>query len=97
MKTILVEIRNDFFGEMITVSGLITGQDLKAQLLERSNLGESVLIPCNMLRSGEEVFLDDMTVTELEEALGVPVTIVESSGQDLLNAMLFPKQGGQYE
>lgn len=89
----VVEIRNDFFGEMITVSGLITGQDLKAQLLERDNLGESVLIPCNMLRSGEEVFLDDMTVTELEEALGVPVTIVESSGQDLLNAMLFPVKG----
>ena len=103
----VVEIRNDFFGEMITVSGLITGQDLKAQLslyakekgeqtadgLEaaKNGLGESVLIPCNMLRSGEEVFLDDITVTELEEALGVPITIVESSGQDLLNAMLFPK------
>lgn len=88
----VVEIKNDFFGEMITVSGLITGQDLKAQLLAKGNLGESVLIPCNMLRSGEEVFLDDITVTELEEALGVPITIVESSGQDLLNAMLFPKQ-----
>ena len=97
----VVEIRNDFFGEMITVSGLLTGQDLKAQILEYANsmdeetgskrgLGESVLIPCNMLRSGEEVFLDDMTVTELEEALGVPITIVESSGQALLNAMLFP-------
>jgi len=94
----VVEIRNDFFGEMITVSGLLTGQDIKAQLLsyaqeKGSDLGESLLLPCNMLRSGEEVFLDDITVTELEEALGVPITIVESSGQDLLNAMLFPMKG----
>ena len=86
----VAEIRNDFFGEMITVSGLLTGQDLKAQLSKIADLGESLLLPCNMLRSGEEVFLDDMTVAELEEALDIPITIVESSGQDLLNAMLFP-------
>ena len=83
----VMQIRNDFFGERITVSGLLTGQDLLAQLKGR-DLGERLLLPCNMLRSGEEVFLDDVTVTELSGALQVPVTIVKSSGQDLLDAML---------
>ena len=83
----IVPIRNDFFGELITVSGLITAQDMVAQLKEME-LGERVTIPCNMLRMGEEVFLDDWTLVEVENALQVPVDIVKSSGQDLLDAML---------
>lgn len=81
-------IRNDFFGERITVSGLLTGQDIIAQL-KGKNLGEKLLLPCNLLRSGEEVFLDDVTLTEVKEALQVKTDIVKSSGQDLLDAMLF--------
>lgn len=80
-------IRNDFFGEMITVSGLLTGQDLLAQLKEQ-RLGEKLLLPQNVLKSGEAVFLDDMTLAELEKALQVPIDIVKSSGQDFLNAIL---------
>ncbi len=83
----LYRIRNDFFGESITVSGLITGQDLISQLQGRP-LGDCLLLPCNMLRSGEEVFLDDVTVSELEEALQVKVDIVKSSGQDFIDAVL---------
>ncbi len=81
------EIRNDFFGESITVSGLLTGQDIVAQL-KGERLGERLLLPCNLLRSGEEVFLDDMTLGELKMALQVEVDIVKSSGQDLLACML---------
>ena len=80
-------IRNDFFGEKITVSGLITGQDLVAQLKEKGDLGEKVLIPSNMLRSGEEVFLDDMTLTQVSSALKVPFTVVKSGGACLLEAI----------
>lgn len=80
-------IRNDFFGELITVSGLITGQDLKVQLKDKE-LGERLLLPCNMFRSQEEVFLDDVTLSELEEALQVKVDIVKSSGQDLIDAII---------
>lgn len=83
----VIPIRNDFFGEQITVSGLLTGQDLIRQLKGR-DLGEKLLLPCNLLRSGEEVFLDDVTLTELKNALQVPVDIVKSSGQDLVNAFL---------
>jgi len=78
---------NDFFGEMITVSGLLTGRDLKAQL-EGKDLGEELLLPINMLRSDERVFLDDMTVDELSEALGVPIRIVDTPGQALVDAVL---------
>ena len=81
------EIRNDFFGEMITVSGLLTGQDLIAQLTGKE-LGEALYLPQNVLRSGEEVFLDDVTVTEMEKTLQVKVDIIKSSGRDFVNAVL---------
>lgn len=87
LKIHVYAVRNDFFGEMITVSGLLTGQDLLAQLQGQA-LGEKLLLPQNVLKSGETVFLDDMTVAELEKALQVPIDIVKSSGQDLLDAMI---------
>ena len=83
----VVAIRNDFFGERITVSGLLTGQDLIAQLKDLS-LGEKLLLPQNILRSGENYFLDDITVPELEETLQVKVDIVKSSGQDFVDSIL---------
>ncbi len=81
------DIRNDFFGEMITVSGLLTGRDLIAQLRGRE-LGSVLFLPQNVLRSGEHVFLDDVTLEELESALQVPVDIVKSSGQDFTDAIV---------
>ena len=81
-------ISNRFFGETITVSGLITGRDLIEQL-QGKELGERLLIPDNMLRAGERVFLDDVTVEQLEEALGVQVVPVPAdSGFDLVDAIL---------
>ena len=80
------EIRNDFFGECITVSGLITAQDLIAQLKDQE-LGEELLLPCNMLRSGEDVFLDDLTVADVEKALQTKLRIVESDGCDFVRAV----------
>ncbi len=80
-------IRNDFFGEMITVSGLITGQDLIAQLKDKP-LGECLLLPENMFRSGEEVFLDDITLADVQNALQVPVDIVKSCNMGFINCIL---------
>ncbi len=80
-------ITNDFFGEEITVAGLLTGQDLKTQLAGK-DLGDRLLLPCHMLRSGEEVFLDDVTVTELSETLQIPIEIVDSDGAVLLHHVI---------
>ena len=88
-------IRNDFFGETITVSGLITGQDLIGQLKERQaageDLGEVLQIPSNMLRVGEQVFLDDLTVRDVERELGMKVVAVESGGREFIDAILDPE------
>ena len=81
------DIRNDFFGEQITVAGLLTGQDIEAQLKDR-NLGERLLLPQCILRSGEDVFLDDMHVPDLEKSLQVPIDIVKSSGWDFVEAVM---------
>ena len=81
------EIRNDFFGERITVSGLLTGQDILNQL-EDKDLGECLLLPCNLLRSGEDVFLDDIRVNELETRFQIPIRIVEENGADFVTAVL---------
>ena len=80
-------IRNDFFGEMITVSGLLTGQDIIAQLGGKE-LGDVLLLPQNVLRSGEDVFLDDIRVSQLEKALQVRTDIVKSSGYDFINSII---------
>ena len=81
------EIRNDFFGEMITVSGLLTGQDIVKQLTGKE-LGQRLLLPQNVLRSGENVFLDDLTVEDVEKALQVRIDIVKSSGYDFVESVL---------
>ena len=87
LEVFVYEIRNDFFGEHITVAGLITGRDLILQLKNQS-LGERLLIPENMLRNNEDVFLDDIRVGDVEKALQVPLDIVKSSGQELLYHIL---------
>ena len=82
-------IINHFFGEEITVSGLITGQDLKEQLAG-ADLGDRLLLPCNMLRSGEDVFLDDVTVEELADFLKTKIVVVDEDGADLVSSVLDP-------
>lgn len=80
-------IRNDFFGESVTCSGLVTGRDIMSQLAGK-DLGKALLLPANMLKSGEAVFLDDVTVADLEQALSVSVRVVPATGEDLLKALL---------
>ncbi|MDE7252668.1 MAG: DUF512 domain-containing protein [Acetatifactor sp.] len=88
------DIQNDFFGEMITVSGLLTGQDIQAQL-QGKMLGAGLLLPQNMLRSGEMVFLDDVTVADLEETLQVPIYIVKSNGNDFVETVFRAAQAAR--
>lgn len=86
VKVNIYKITNKFFGEKITVAGLITGTDLIEQL-KGKQLGSRLLITHNMLKSQEPIFLDDITVEKLENTLQVKVDIVKSSGQDLLKAL----------
>lgn len=83
----IVAIKNDFFGHTIDVAGLVTGGDIIKQLTGK-NIGERLLIPRNMLKHGEGVFLDDVTIEDLESEFGVPVRIVEQDGYDLAKAFL---------
>lgn len=87
IKINVYEVKNVFFGESVTVSGLLTGQDILEQLKGRE-LGSELIIPDNSLRDGEEVFLDDMTVSQLSQALGVPVTSCKADGYELLDKFL---------
>ncbi|MDO5541439.1 MAG: DUF512 domain-containing protein [Eubacteriales bacterium] len=91
----VVSIRNDFFGETITVSGLITGQDLIKQVLQKKDSGEDsgdeIIIPSNMLRTGEAVFLDDVTVEDVQKALDMRVVPVETDGYAFIEAIVNPE------
>ncbi len=80
-------IPNLFFGETITVAGLITGEDILARL-KGKDLGDALLIPSAMLRHEGDLFLDSMELTQLAKQLGVPVLPVENAGQSLLEALL---------
>ncbi|MDO5444305.1 MAG: DUF512 domain-containing protein [Eubacteriales bacterium] len=87
MKGKVYAIENDFFGRSVTVSGLVTGGDLIAQLKEKP-LGDRLLITRNMIRREEKDFLDDVSLAEASARLGVPVIPVEQDGFELLDAML---------
>ncbi len=86
-KINVVKIKNTFFGDKITVSGLVTAGDIIEQLKEEE-LGEFILIPKAMLRHDDDVFLDNLTVSDVEKALGVKVVPVNSDGFDFLNELL---------
>jgi NifB/MoaA-like Fe-S oxidoreductase len=90
LKINVYKIINNFFGETITVSGLLTGRDMLSQLKDKE-LGEELLIPENSLRDGEDVFLCGMTVSELSSELGVRVTPAGSDGYELVEAILSEK------
>lgn len=80
-------IQNDFFGRDITVAGLLTGQDIIKQL-KGKDLGKYLILPSVLLRSGEEVLLDDLTVQDLENALQKEIRIVKSDGTSLIDTIL---------
>lgn len=87
LKCDVVPIRNDFFGETITVTGLITAQDLIAQLKGRDN-GTELLISSAMLMQNSEIFLDDMTVSDVENELNIKIRVTQNDGYELLDAIL---------
>lgn len=91
IRILVYPIRNDFFGERITVTGLLTGQDILRQLRGKE-LGEILCLPENLLRSGEHVLLDDITVEDIAGTLQVRTDIVKSSGYDFVDAFVRKKE-----
>lgn len=87
VKINVYKIINNFFGDSITVTGLLTGHDIIAQL-KGKELGNRLLIPTNTLKSGETVFLDDITIEELENNLQINAVIVKSSGKEFVKSIL---------
>lgn len=80
-------IINHFFGERITVSGLLTGTDIIEQL-KYKELGETLLLPSNLLRDGEHVLLDDLTILDIEKGLNIKVVTVNPDGEALIKGIL---------
>ncbi len=84
-------IINHFFGETITVTGLMTGGDMIEQL-KTKELGETLLLPENTLKADEDIFLDDITLFDFQKTLQVPVNIVQSNGQDFIEKVIGDKK-----
>ena len=90
LKVDVHAIVNRFFGETITVSGLVTGGDLIDQLRGK-DLGDTLLIPENMLRHEGDLFLDSVSLRDVEESLQIPVSVTARDGEDLLKKLLEKK------
>ena len=87
-KTVhVIAVKNSFFGESITVTGLLTGQDI-LETLKDKELGNRVLLSENILKADEDIFLDDMTLEHFKEVLQVKVSIVQSNGYDFVDCIL---------
>ena len=80
-------IENNFFGKKITVAGLVTGRDLISQL-KGKNLGDYLFIPCVMLRSEGDLFLDGVSVEDAEKELGVKIIVNENNGYDFIKKIM---------
>lgn len=87
IKVNVYTIINDFFGHDITVAGLLTGQDIIKQLTGKE-LGEYLILPGTLLRSGEEVLLDDYTLTDLENALNIKIRVAGSDGRSFIDTII---------
>ncbi len=87
LKINVYKVKNNFFGESITVSGLLTGTDLGEQLADKE-LGDELLISSSSLRAEGDVFLDDISPEELGEKLGVAVTPTDSEASAFIFAVL---------
>jgi putative radical SAM enzyme (TIGR03279 family) len=86
LQVTVAPIRNDFFGGSVTVSGLVTGGDIIAQLKD-ADIGDELLIPENMLRAQGDLFLDNVSVEDVENALSVKIRVVASGGYNLCEAI----------
>lgn len=80
-------IRNDFFGEKITVTGLITAQDLINQLKDKP-LGDELLLSKSVFKTNEDIFLDDITLQEVEKQLNIKIHKIDNDGFALLDGIL---------
>ncbi len=86
LKCEVFAIQNDFFGEKITVAGLVTGGDIISQL-KGKDLGDELLVPSCMLRFERDLFLDDVSVEQLSSTLGVKVTVCDTDGYSFVAAL----------
>jgi len=86
-------IRNTFFGESVTVTGLITGGDLIGQLKDAQT--DEILLCGNTLRAEGDLFLDDLSLSQVRAALPAPVTVVPNTGADLYRALLGKQKQAQ--
>jgi len=83
----ILPVENKFFGTSVTVSGLLTGRDIIKALLDRTESKDVVLVPDVVLKEGEDIFLDDITLKDMEEALGTSVKKIESTPEGLIKGI----------
>lgn len=86
----LLALRSDYWGQAMTVTGLLTGQDI-AQALQGQDVGDALLLPAVMLKQDEARFLDDMTVADLEAQIQAPIVPVPGGAEQLVQACLRPR------
>lgn len=85
----VLAVENNFFGPLITVAGLLVGKDI-SDALEKYEAGDKItaILPSVTLKAGEEVFLDDLTVEEIQESTGIEIKVVENSAKGLVEGIL---------
>ncbi|HHX60724.1 MAG TPA: DUF512 domain-containing protein, partial [Epulopiscium sp.] len=91
IKVLIYPIKNYFFGEFVSVTGLLTGQDIIKQLKNKP-LGDTLLLSNTMLKDSEIILLDDTTTTDIAIGLDIPVTIVDNDGAAFIKSILQIKE-----
>jgi putative radical SAM enzyme (TIGR03279 family) len=82
----LLQVENRFFGTSITVAGLLTGRDVIKAALDRTDGHEMLLVP-DVVLDGEDRFLDNITLRDIEGALGIPVRKIASTPNGIMKGL----------
>ncbi len=90
----VVPVENRFFGEEVTVTGLLTGRDIISTLHDNSDHHDFLLIPDVVLREGDSLLLDNVTVPDVEDALGIKVLVTDGTPQGLIDTVLMAENVG---
>jgi putative radical SAM enzyme (TIGR03279 family) len=83
----VIPVENTFFGKAITVTGLLTGRDVIRSLSDKTDGCECLFVPDTVMKEGENVLLDDTSMEDIENALGIKVNVIESAPEGIMKGM----------
>jgi len=83
----VIPIENEFFGQSVTVTGLLTGRDVIKSLHDNTDSYDILIVPDVVLKEGDNVFLDDVSLRDIEDATGLKTAVTDGTPQGFIDTI----------